>query len=272
MKIVPDLQNQGLKVEREKDSNAPGNDKETWWDRQQARNRAWRERTFRVGWPVLLLALLGWRQVEEITKHKTIQAGPAAPWAMQMNLAQEAANRIDKDAVLEYIQAEQIDANPRTFSTTLNVRFEFRVRSELPVLVYMEDSQPPAIVRTSRGEQYRGAILPEKLKLYNETIKTSPRDALKATLPEVRAVPGYDEKMPDQLIIGLVYLEDNPRPLNRPGKMPGNNPVLWRVNHFLPYAGLNEISFWVDPNSGQVLGKDVSYSGVPTRTPNSVTP
>lgn len=272
MKIVPNLQNQGLKVEREKDPDAPGPNEETWWDRQQARNRAWLDRAFRIVWPVLVGVILGGRVVEEITKHRTVQSGPAAPWAVQMDLAQEAATRIDKDAVLESVRAEQIDVQPRTFSTTLNVRFEFRVRSEQPVWVNMEDSQPAAIVGTGLEGQYGGPILPDKLKQYSEIIKTSPRYALEATLPEVREVPGYDEKMRDQPIIGLVYREDNPGPLNRPGKMPGNKPVLWRVNHFLPYTGLNEISFWVDPTTGQVLGKDVSYSGMPTRTPSKTAP
>ena len=251
-----------------------------------------------IGIVLVLIVVGSWlfQVQEELNRRKVIPFGVAAPWPEQLGIAQQEASRIDATSTLASVEAGQINiakiipgyagpAQPEwdksgyamlPVTTTLSVRFTFRTRSEPPVIVTIEDSQPPAVAEIDRGVQYGGLILLDTLKQYQELISISPRAALEATFRELETLTDWTQAEGVSSlggpVIRLVYREDIWGVLDEPAEMPGDQPVLWRVSHRRPTEEIRRAYFWVDPTTGEVLDTELEYMSQDTRVPATTTP
>lgn len=205
--------------------------------------------------PFIIIYLIPdkWAEAEERARH-----GPAAPWQVQLSVAQAEAARQDSEAVLEGVTASQVYARNQDHTTTLNTRFYFVTPSGERFKVVFDDIDPQGTVsvrdidnmdQTPNGDRKPSMEQLQMLRSAVSTIKLSPRDALQRTDFVVLSIAGQHGKTSTdpwiELHIDGWVTED--RPDNE-----HNLPALWRVEHTI-VAGVEQRHFWLDPATGEIV-------------------
>lgn len=229
--------------------------KQTWLDVFQAENRAKLVRAVAV----IVLAALAWRLIGQITQHKTIVSGPAAPWNEQLALAQGAADKIEAGSVLTSTEAQpDSDLLPYTMSSTLDVYFVFIAPSGHMTGVKVEDSSPPYIKYTAdagpaKSKPDRAQL--DKLRAAVAEIKLSPRGALNIIANDLHSKYKSLNIPPPGM---QLFFKEN-------AKDSAQNASKTDVE----YSGMyGEIGFTVDATNGNILEeRDLLAEPTPTPSP-----
>ncbi|HYO51030.1 MAG TPA: hypothetical protein VEW94_14355 [Chloroflexia bacterium] len=194
-----------------------------------------------------------WAEAEERARH-----GPAAPWQVQLSVAQAEAARRDSEAVLEGVTASQVYARNQDHTTTLNTRFYFVTPSGERFKVVCNDIDPQGTAsiegidnmdQTPNGNRKPTREQLQMLRSAVSTINLSPREALQRTVFVVLSIAGQHGKTSTDPWIELHI--DGWVTEHRPDNE-HNLPALWRVEHTI-VAGVEQRHFWLDPATGEIV-------------------
>lgn len=208
-------------------------------------------------------------------------SGAASPWSPQFLLAQQAAAKIDKDALFERATAWPVGslfAPVTSANQALEVHFYFVGSVGERLEVSYQDNSPVTTLKT-RWDEDPGSVqeLRSMLILASERTSTntqalsaakySPRDALAKTLPEVLAIAAQ-HGLQSSPVIGSD--PGSQRPLWNVGYVAaaGSAPAVMEAANGDPAINM-PLSFTVDAVTGEIISRD--YKDVQA-TPTPTTP
>ncbi len=229
----------------------------TWWDQQQAKNRAALTRVFSIFMGIVYL----WLGISNIHLLRITNSGSPASWTSQLSVAQQEAAKIDKDAVLYSLTAELHKYKPSRIdgNNTLDVDFIFLRPSGGEIRVTMLDIDPPLVTKVDPKYSMGGAPSHEELQGLREklsTIKVGPRDLLKKTLAEGLAFAKPQDTVHN--VHANIYLD-----IDWQKKL--GVPVAWHINYTIQSK---QLTLFVSPLTGDILERHVRELGVkPSVTP-----
>ncbi len=184
------------------------------------------------------------------------QPGPSATWSSLLARAQEEATKIDGKAVVQWVQSGLIK-QPYSDSNPLQIDFIFVRPNGSRIMISMEDTNPPAIVRIHPNFDVVSPPSEADLERYRQllsTVQLGPREVYSRTHEEGSA---FTANSPMSVSIGL-YLDEN-------FQEEINVPVAWLVSYTV-YGKSNglgaltdpqrTLGLSVDPTSGVVLKRN----------------
>jgi hypothetical protein len=170
------------------------------------------------------------------------------PWIDQLTIAQQAALKVDKDAVLSHVVAQPLDSqtNFGDYSDgTLQYRviFEFASPPSSKITVQFYETEPTSTLKITRDivPGYGGLLTPQLLQEYSsrsEQLKVSPREAVLTTSLDAQKHMQH-ESGSISVIVGLDL--SNKR----------TNPQ-WLVDYENQTAQLSTLTYSVDTVTGEV--------------------
>jgi hypothetical protein len=242
-----------------------------WFDNFQARNRATLLKVL-LGLVVLAFA---WWGVQELTKHRTIPAGKAALWSTQLDLAQQMADQKEKGSQLFGVSARHASWSADTYSGTLLLTFDFVAPSGRTIEVDEEDTEPlyaylvpddsqshsplGTALHTAPGSPPNQTLL-ALLRTAVSAVKLSPREALEATVPQLKPSSSGGLNGEVDPTVWLLIRGDTPDQI----ALPGGSPAVWGVFYMDSPEGT--VLFNVDATNGKVLEKRYPFGDNPTHT------
>ncbi len=261
MKIVPDLCNPGLRVEREKDPNEPAPDVETWWERQQARNRASFERFL----PIVVIVIFVLFALPRLVTTSKGTAGPDAPWSQQLAAAERAMSTVDRDHAIVGIKALPAMSTGESYyhrgadiRDALEVTFSFVAPHAHDLGLSLVDTDPTGTVSKPVAAIYWDTS-PAELELLRKKVagvRVSPREAERTTWPYVNAFLKQNN-------FALADLSNDPQiellmdtDFQKCCNLATSEPAVWKLTYVVKG---NIFIYYVHTGTAALLGRQLGH-------------
>ena len=189
-------------------------------------------------------------------------ARPAASWQLQLQVAEQAAHKLDSEAVLSHVRADPSYEEQADFNLTLRVTFYFDTPSGKRIAASLRDSDPEVTVDAYDGTgtiitPVPVATLAAEKQLWS-TVKISPRDAFDKTVPDAALYLGAEK---GTFILDIYAREAKETDASN---SPTSRPIQWNIQ----YQGRDataryDISYDVDSSTGIILHRQLDQRDTP---------
>lgn len=183
----------------------------------------------------------------------SVQRGLPASWRTQLSIAQQAAIKVDKDAVLWDVTEHPSELRPSHWSyisDTLKTEFKFYRPSGDAINIRFDDTSPTSTLTIEQSinpdykKGFNPVLTPQLLSKSLATVIISPREAVQLTWADALA-HASQRNITISPIIGLTL---------------GSTPAEWRVQYVgsdrpTLYLG-NDMSYTVDAHTGAILTRE----------------
>ncbi len=181
---------------------------------------------------------------------------PAAPWQTQFSVAQEAARRLDKDAVLNMVGASPLDGWQYDFKVTLRVSWYFDTPSKKTVIVWMRDTDPEATVYAEwdSGISYQPTPLEEMGRegLLWGAVKIGLRDAFDKIVTDASRYFPSDGGKYNLQIYGRVPKDDDSISV-------GTGGITWEISYYaFSSTSRYYLTYKIDGQSGELVERKLA--------------
>ena len=185
---------------------------------------------------------------------------PSTSWSTQLSLAQQEAQKIDKDALLYSVHASpQARHSEWTYDEPLQVTFTFVTPSTDEITIEFTDSSPTSTLKVEQvidpSQKYIGLVDQDRRKKYNSnlaTINLNPREAGLRTWAEASA-QAHGRGIDIIPVIGVDLAA---------------TPAEWYIQYLDVARGVinlkRESLFRVNAQDGEILVRDLATPTMPT--------
>ncbi len=213
-----------------------------------------------VGLSVLMLSACMFFSASVITgcdSGSAIVLNSPAPWPTQLAVAQQAALKINKEAVLWYILAAPLVSPSKDWNdsnSAYRLFFIFDAPPKSSITVQLEDTAPSATVKATQGTipGYERLVTPDSLRekaMLLEKVKISPREAGQKTWRDASVHFASAAELPPMisLAVGLNFHH---------GSASSEWMVVYSRTNENPSETGGSITYMVDAENGKIVSTD----------------